>query len=107
MNLHQQAKKFISTLPAPGRSKDGAVVHDYTLRGPGHDYNFNPRNDGLEASMIGWGRGIKDGDYLILAHQDGDTTRYRVKSINYFMDPRDMWKADVEFAPRSREEKGE
>jgi len=49
--------------------------------------------------MAGWGSGIKAGDYLILPN-GSETTRYQVDSIDYRMDPPDMWFADAVFAPR-------
>jgi len=76
------------------------VTHDYTKRYWGHDYTFDPIDDGKKARMMGWGRGIKKGDYLIFQNGKG-TTRYQVKKIEYKRDPNDMWFADVEFAPRN------
>lgn len=78
-------------------------THDYTRRCWGHNYTFTPRNAGLEASMWGWGRGISEGDYLILGNDEpgaNPATRYRVCSIRYCVNPRDMWFAQVSFAPR-------
>jgi len=43
------------------------------------------------------------GDFLILPNKM-ETTRYRVASIRYENDPRDMWFAEAEFAPRPFEE---
>jgi hypothetical protein len=80
------------------------TTHDYTRRGIGHDYTFTPKRGGLEGYMQGWSyQMIREGDYLLL--QNGDTsTRYRVKRIRYYMDPKDMWEAEVVFAPRTVEE---
>jgi hypothetical protein len=75
-------------------------THDYTHRFWGHDYTFDPGRGGLEAKMMGWGMGIERGDFLVLAHPQGGTTRYRVNRIEYYNDPPDMWRADVVFAPR-------
>ena len=74
-------------------------THDYTERYWGHDYTFEPIAGGLYGRMMGWGHGIRDGDYLILLSGD-ETTRYKVDSISYYRDPPDMWKAEVSFAPR-------
>jgi hypothetical protein len=82
-------------------------VHDYTKpsRGHGHDYTFEPDKGGLEATMIGWGYGIREGHRILMsAPDDSNTTCYRVTSIKYFRDPKDMWSARVEFSPRSPEE---
>jgi len=75
------------------------MTHDYTRRGWGHDYTFTPIAGGLTARMSGWGDGIKAGDFLILPNGT-QTTRYRVESIRYEWDPKDMWHATVAFAPR-------
>lgn len=81
-----------SRMPAP-------QTHDYTNRGWGHDYIFNPVDGGLRGKISGFGVGIREGDFLILQNK-GDTTRYRVESIKYCSDPKDMWHAEVVFAPR-------
>ena len=76
-------------------------THDYTKRGWGHDYIFEPIDEGLKGSMMGWGYGLEAGDYLII--QNGtDSTRYKILSVEYLSNPQDMWKASVEFAPRQR-----
>lgn len=81
--------------------KGNSVTHDYSAKNRywGHDYTFEPTNGGKTGRMMGWGNGIKKGDYLLLQNGAG-TTRYKVKSIKYFSDPSDMWSATVEFAPR-------
>lgn len=85
------------------KPKGPAQTHDYTRgkRGWGHDYTFDPGRGGLEAKMMGWGMGIRPGDYILLSHRNGGETRYRFKRIQYYQDPPDMWRADVEFAPRT------
>lgn len=78
-----------------------AKTHDYTRRVWGHDFTITQVFDGgLKLAMCGWGNGISKGDFLILPNGDA-TTRYRVKSIEYYSNPPDMWKATAEFAPRS------
>jgi hypothetical protein len=75
-------------------------THDYTRRTWGHDYSTTEVLDGgMRLRMAGWGFGIEAGDFLILPNGNG-TTRYRVDSIDYRMDPRDMWFAEASFAPR-------
>tara|TARA_A100001011_G_scaffold400362_1_gene514363 strand:- start:1980 stop:2219 length:240 start_codon:yes stop_codon:yes gene_type:complete len=77
-----------------------ASVHDLSDRVWGCNYNIMESIDrGMKLDLIGWHRGIKDGDYLILKN-GSDTTRYVVESVNYFSDPSDMWSASVLFAPR-------
>jgi hypothetical protein len=80
-------------------------THDYTVRSWGHDYIFEPLDDGVRGRMQGWGRGITPGDYLLLQHGNG-STRYRVKDIEYKADPPDMWFATVVFTPRMHEGSG-
>jgi MioC protein len=76
-------------------------THDYTDRIWGHDFIFRPIDvEGRNATMMGWGKGLEKGDYMILPNQ-GTTTRYKITAVEYFRDPPDMWKASVEFAPRS------
>jgi hypothetical protein len=83
-------------------------THDYTSRGWGHDYTFDPVDGGLRGRMSGWGSGIKAGDFLLLGsvrilaknRAEVKTTRYQVQKIRYASDPPDMWFADVLFAPR-------
>lgn len=88
----------LSSPPPPPREPQ---THDYTKRGWGHDYTFSPIDAGQCGRMSGWGRGIEAGDYLLLDNQ-GSSSRYRVDRIEYQMNPRDMWFADVTFAPRER-----
>lgn len=78
------------------------VEHDYTNRYWGHDYTFDPLDNGIKGRMMGWGCGIKSGDFLIIQNGEG-STRYKVDSIQYFLDPHDMWSAVVSFAPRTHE----
>lgn len=80
------------------------VTHDYTYRGRGHDFTFTPIHGGKYGRMVGWGAGIRRGDFLLLAVRHHNlkvqATRYRVTWITYERDPADMWSATVEFAPR-------
>lgn len=107
------------------------ATHDYSKgkRGWGHDYSvFESRDGGRYLRLMGHGcngancRGdepepigpdrpivltkpscrIEAGDYLILQNGDG-STRYRVKTIEYKRDPKDMWEAEVVFEPRPAE----
>lgn len=81
-------------------------THDYTKRGWGHDYAITDvRANGQQISMTGWGRGIRQGDYLLIESQSTEPganpdTRYRVKSIRYCDDPSDMWSMEATFASR-------
>jgi len=85
---------------APLKRQVGPQTHDYTRRTWGHDYSTTSVIDGgMRLRIAGWGLGIKAGDYLILPN-GSDTTRYQVESIDYCLDPHDMWFADAVFAPR-------
>jgi hypothetical protein len=77
-------------------------THDYraATRGWGHDYTYTPSDEGLRARMMGWGRGIRQNDYLLLTNPStGGTPRYRVINIAYAHDPPDMWRAEVVYDP--------
>ena len=69
--------------------------YDFTQQEPGYDYILEVADEDSEHKgfyMTGQGIGIKPGDHIIL--QDGpDNVRYRVESIDYYLDPPDMWLA--------------
>lgn len=95
MSINTAAPDTINAIP----------THDYTTRGWGHDYSVREVIEGgKELTMYGWGYGLNKGDYLLLQDGKGGATRYRIREVSYFNDPRDMWSADVSFAPRSRKE---
>ena len=75
------------------------VTHDYTRRYFGHDFTITPIDGGMRAKLMGWGTGIRKGDYLILPNGER-TTRYRVDKVKYMLDPKDMWRIEASFAPR-------
>ncbi len=73
-------------------------THDLSNRAWGNNYEVMSFN-GTQISLVGWAYGISQDDYLIL--QNGNTTtRYQVTSIRYLGDPKDMFEATAEFAPR-------
>jgi hypothetical protein len=75
--------------------------HDYMEREWSRDYAIDTVKDGgHQLNAHGWGRGIREGDYLLLANGPEAGTRYRVKTIRYTQDPPDMWFAELRFAPR-------
>lgn len=79
-------------------------THDYTARHWGHDYTVRSVQDGGRVIQLsGWGLGLRAGDFILLRDQSepGASTRYRLRSIRYERDPRDMWQAEAEFAPRT------
>lgn len=78
------------------------TTHDYTKPRWGHDYYVSDVHaEGQSISLSGWGKGIKEGDFLILnTDNTGRTTRYQVYVIHYYSDPPDQWRADARFASR-------
>jgi len=89
------------------------IVHDYRIKTWGHAYSTHKtEEDGKLLRMTGHGPKadmgydgkIEAGHYLLFSN-GGGTTRYIVEEIEYYKDPKDMWKATVRFAPvNSREE---
>lgn len=81
-----------------------SVTHDYRYdeRGWGHDLAVTP--DGLNLRATGWGPRaggpMRVGDFVLLSNGPGQETRYRIVSISYYLNVRDMWRADMVFAPR-------
>lgn len=83
------------------KANDDEKTHDYTKRYWGHDFqHFGPRPDG-KLPIMGLGRGIRVGDYIILPNED-ETTTYRFMEIKYENNPPDMWKGLAEFTPRGK-----
>jgi hypothetical protein len=88
------------SLPPGGEVSQRQQTHDYTCRYWGHDFAIMRLSDGgRRISLVGWGYGIANGDYLILP-SGAETTRYQVEGVRYQGDPQDMWFADAVFAPR-------
>jgi hypothetical protein len=85
------------------------TTHDYTKnrRRWGHDYViFEVEKGGKILKTSGWGHGIKKGDAILFDNKDArppenPTTRYKVKEIEYLSNPPDMWRATLEFFPRT------
>jgi MioC protein len=75
-------------------------IHDYSGRNRtwGHDYSIT-KVYGKKVDLLGWGYGIKEGDFIILDN-GMSTTNYQIKNIEYFTNPYDMWKATAVFSPR-------
>lgn len=74
-------------------------THDFTKRVWGHDVSLDVLPDS-KLKLVGWKKGIKLNDYVILPNGQ-NTTRYQISKIEYFADPSDMFRAIAEFAPRS------
>jgi hypothetical protein len=84
------------------------ITHDYRKhrRTWGHDYTIHDVIDGgHRLGVMGWGHGLSEGDYILFTSRStapgaNPDTRYRIKTIEYFTDPADMWTAELDFAPR-------
>ena len=77
-------------------------THDFTVRGWGHDYMVDPIDGGQRAKIVGWGYGLKKGDYILLQN-GGGSTRYLLDTVDYIGGmggPKDMFRAYATFAPR-------
>lgn len=60
--------------------------------GWGHDFTYRPNNDDpMVLHITGWGLGINTGDVMLLTGPTGGISPYRVESVRYFWDPKDMW----------------
>lgn len=80
--------------------------HDYTKskRYWGHDIYYTPQNNGMQLNAGGWGKGINNGDFILLTNPaSGMDTRYQVDSITYEIEPSDMWRAVLIFSPRQKD----
>jgi hypothetical protein len=85
-------------VPVPTRAPQ---THDYTVRTLGHDVVFTPADRaGYVAYLMGSGVDVEVGDFLILPHAEGGTTRYEILKITHFAETSDMWSATARFSPR-------
>jgi hypothetical protein len=77
--------------------------HDYTTkrRGWGHDRVLRPvpGTNGHQANCTGWGYGMEAGDVIMFTNDEGGVARYRIEQIEYYRDPRDMWRARLQWYP--------
>jgi len=67
-------------------------THDYTHRELGLEYLFEAAE--AKAYMTGQGRGVRQGDHLLLKKGES-VERYRIEEINYYASPPDMWMASL------------
>ncbi len=85
------------------KSQEEAQTYDYTEanRRWGHNcFTMKVIDGGRTLKLYGFGHRMVVGDYLIMSHKTGETTRYQIEEIEYKSDPPDMWIATVKFAPR-------
>lgn len=74
------------------RSQESVKIHDYTHQLQDLDYALEPAAEPNHSYMTGQGKGVKVGDRILL-HHDGAIYTYRVKTIDYYASPSDMWAA--------------
>jgi hypothetical protein len=77
------------------RLKEKFKTLDYTHHQSGLDYVFEPSDKPNQSYMTGYGKGIKEGDRLLL-DQEGRVATYLVNKIDYYATPSDMWIALLE-----------
>ena len=78
------------------KPKAPPTVHDYSNRYWGHDFVFMGADaDKKIISLTGWGSGLRNGDYFKYETYDHRIVTYRIKEVDYYRDPRDMWKAQL------------
>lgn len=76
-----------------------ARVYNYLYR----SVSFRPRDNGLEASIDGFGAGLKVGDFILKSNSGSGSgqSRYRITRISYPADPGDQWFAEAVFDRRT------
>lgn len=83
------------------------TTHDYTRpkRCWGHDLSYTIDNKTGYLQATGWGTGVSEGDFILLTiPETGAETRYVIAEIKHYLDPIDMWKAELHYAPRQAPE---
>jgi hypothetical protein len=69
-------------------------TYDYTDQVGNFNYVFEPIDNHTKGYMTGYGKGVKIGDRIILQDTD-ETYTYQVEQIDYYLDPPDMWIAQL------------
>ncbi len=86
---------WLSTmLPSATSSKPVRKTHDYRKYQPALDYFFDPIEEGNGGYMTAQGKGIKQGDYLVLQESSGSCV-YQIEEIEYYTNPPEMWMAKL------------
>jgi len=103
---------MVTLMPPLRRTRPDPVTHDYrrsrcTI---GWDYTFDSTDGGKYARMIGWSTDprtghvvrLAAGDFVLFTNlkSDNGETRYQIEQIKYYRDPRDMFSAQLVWAPR-------
>jgi hypothetical protein len=72
-----------------------ARVHRYLKTFDSNEFALDPvGKNALEFSMTGFGADIKQGDFIVI-NDKPSTISYKVESIDYYLDPPDMWMASL------------
>lgn len=98
MRLLNRLRTFLR--PPVSQPTRESQVHDYRKghRGWGHDCTYRPDdNDPMVLHVTGWGRGIEEGDVMLFTGPTGGTSPYKVESLRYFWDPKDMWSMQARY----------
>jgi hypothetical protein len=68
-------------------------VHHYLKTFDSNSFALEPAGkNSLEFSMTAFGADIKEGDFIVI-NDKISTITYKVESIDYYLDPPDMWMA--------------
>lgn len=86
---------WLSTVrPSQTASKPARKTHDYSKHQSALDYFFEPTDEGNGGYMTAQGKGIKQGDYLIL-QQNSVSCLYQIEEVEYYTNPPEMWMAKL------------
>lgn len=65
-------------------------THNYTQLVSGEGYVFELIDGGIKGYMTSSGKGVKPGDYIVVA-DEVSSARYQVEKIDYYSNPPEMW----------------
>lgn len=75
----------------------GEVIHDFRphkLRWGWNGLSWSVSDDRKSAQMLGVGKGLEVGHFIALNH-GGEDCGYKIESIEYLSNPKDMFNATV------------
>lgn len=90
---------YLRQRPVPFPPRADSKTHDYTERYWGHDITGRQFDKKGHLHLVGWGYGIRRGDFLRLPQNGSNdplgrkNPTYRVRDIQYYLNPPDMWRA--------------
>lgn len=77
------------------------VTYDYRNMFWGHSIQaWHSKDEGIHVSCFIFGHGFRVGDYILRSHPEGGEARYQIDTLDQKMNPKDMWKVEMTFAPR-------